>query len=227
MRHNGNVYDQKRSTFWWQKIYLCFIIIEIMSKFNDSTYPFLNEHHEEYKILMDYVDEYQKQKSNSKRYKSGIATLNVIHKHLKERGIRLHDNPRVKISEVETKMNLLYVLKTGVNLNKPEYSVHDLDAVIKISNNAVGDSKNNTPSEPVKNIFEKFKRFNKKLRTYVVVLVENSNYKNAFKEAFVLMLRNPKTSKVAYDNLSMINNLIKEKQLKITNDWERLCILLR
>jgi hypothetical protein len=198
-----------------------------MSEFDNPAYPFLTNHDEEYWMLKDYVDEYQKQKSNSKQYKSGNATLNVIHNYLIGKDIRLPKNPKVKIKEVKTRMNLLYLLKGLVNQNQSDYSVHDLDAVLKISNNAVGSSKENTPSEHVRNTFEKFRQQNENLRFCVVVLVESPNYKNRFQDAFVLVFRNPEISKVVYDDADLIDNLMKKNQLKKTRKWEELLTFLK
>ncbi len=198
-----------------------------MSEFDNPAYPFLTEQHEEYQMLKDFVDEYRKQEGSSKQYKSGNATLNVIHKHLVGKGIRLPKNPKVKIREVKTKMNLLYLLRVGVDPNQSDYSVHDLDAVLKISNNAVGSSKKNTPSEPARNTFEKFEQQNGNLRFHVVVLVESPNYRNRFQNALVLVFRNPQIPKVVYDDASLIEDLVKNNQLKKTRKWEELLTCLK
>jgi hypothetical protein len=189
--------------------------------------PILKEEDEEYKMLIDLVEEYRKQEKGSTTQKSGNATLNVIHEHLIGKGIKLPKNPKVKIREVKTRMNLLYLLKAEVDRNQSDYSVHDLDAVLKISNNAVGSSEENTPSEPVRNTFEKFRQRNGNLRFYVVVLVESPNYKNRFQNALVLVFRNPQVTKVVYDNASLIEDLVTNKSLKKSGEWEKLINCLK
>ena len=193
-----------------------------MPEFDNPDYPFLTWKHEESEMLIHFVQEYQKQEKGSTTQKSGKATQKVIHKHLTDKGIKLPQNPEVKIREVKTRMNLLYLLKEPVSRDRLEYSVHDLDAVLKISNTAVGSSKDNTPSEPVRKTFERFKQLNGKLRFYVVVLIENPKYKNRFKDALVLVFRDPKIPKVLYDDVSLIEDLVKHNKLKKSKDWENL-----
>jgi hypothetical protein len=197
-----------------------------MSEFDRLKKPFLTEKDEECQMLKDFAREYNKQEKGSTRQKSGNATHNVIQQHLiGKEGIKLPKNSKVKIREVETKMNLLYLLNKKADTNQSDYSVHDLDGVLKTSNNAVGSSKENTPSEPVRNTFEKFRQRNKELRFGVVVLIENPEYMNRFKgpfRAFTLIYRDPKTPKVLYDSVGMIDDLLKNNQLKQSGDWESL-----
>lgn len=196
-----------------------------MSEFDRLEKPFLTKKDEECQMLKDFIREYKKQEKGSPRQKSGNATQNVIHQHLfGKEGIRLPKNSKVKIREVKTKMNLLYLLNKKADTNQSDYSVHDLDAVLKTSNNAVGSSKENTPSEPVSSMFEKFGQENKELRFGVVVLIENPEYINRFKEpvTFTLIYRDPKTPKVLYDNVGLIDDLLKNNQLKKSGDWESL-----
>jgi len=189
--------------------------------------PILKEEDEEYTMLIDLVEEYQKQEKGSTTQKSGNATLNVIHEHLIGKGIKLPKNPKVKIREVETKMNLLYLLKAEVDRNQSDYSVHDLDAVLKISNTAVGSSRENTPTQPVSNTFKKFRQQNKNLRFYVVVLVEHPNYKNKFKDARMLVFLDPTIPKRVYDDVDLIKDLVKNKLLKKSGEWEKVINCLK
>jgi len=198
-----------------------------MSTFDKLDLPFLTKEDEECRMLKDFVREYNKQERGSPRTKSGNATLTVIHQHLIDRekeGIKLPKNSKVKIEEIPTKMNLLYLLNKKVVTNQSTYSVHDLDAVLKTSNNAVGSSKENTPSKPVRDTFEKFSQKNKELRFGVVVLIENPEYINRFTGAFTftLIYRDPKTPKVLYESVGLIDDLLKHDQLKKSGDWERL-----
>jgi hypothetical protein len=117
-----------------------------MTKFEELE-PLVDED-EEYKMLIEVTKEYPNQ-TGSTQQKSGKATQTVIHNHL-SKDVRLPQNLEVKIQEVETRMNLLYLLKIGVDQNRKDYSVDDLDAVLKISNNAVDGKK---ASERIKNTF--------------------------------------------------------------------------
>ena len=89
---------------------------------------------EEYQMLIDVTKEIKNQKKSSLTNRSGKATQVVIHKHLLDKGLNLTINPETKIREIETKMNLLYLLKARVNNKQSEYSVNDLKIVLKRAN---------------------------------------------------------------------------------------------
>lgn len=187
-----------------------------MSEFKN--YRILSENSEEYQMLIDVADEFERQESGSTTQRSGNATLNVISKYLIGKGFKLPQNPKVKIQEVKSRMNLLYLLKSGIPNSEIEYSVKDLNAVLKVVNNAVGERYN----DKIKNKFLEFKSENPKLRFAVVVLSENSvvnPYKHRLKEdnfngladLFTLILR-----KKAADDLyikSTVEKLSSKKEL--------------
>jgi len=155
----------------------------------------LSKETEEYQMLIEVAKELEKHGKVS-TVDSGKATRLVIHKHLMDKGIKLPQNPEVRIHEVKTRKNLLYLLKTEVESDKSEYFVQDLYAVLKIVNNAVGEDYH----DKIENTFKDFERANKNLRFGVVVLSENSALKpymhrlkqenfGSFAKLFTLIIR--------------------------------------
>ncbi|MGA2386359.1 MAG: hypothetical protein ABSG33_07490 [Candidatus Bathyarchaeia archaeon] len=140
-----------------------------MTKFEEL--KSLSDEDTEYKMLIEVTKEYPNQ-TGSPMLKSGKATQIAIHNCL-PKDIRLPQNVRVKIKDVKTGMNLLYLIKTDVDQNRKEYSVKELDAVLKISNSAVVGKKK---SEDIKTTFDKFKQKNKNLRFATIILSERLSY---------------------------------------------------
>ena len=104
--------------------------------------------------------------------------------------VNLPVNPEVKIREVKTRMDLLFLLKMGTSRNELEYSINDIGIVLKVTNNAVG----KTTSENIRRKFEEFARFNPNLRFAVVVLSERLSYLYpiTFDKVFTLVARKKK-----------------------------------
>lgn len=155
----------------------------------------LFEETEEYQMLMEVAEELKKHGKVS-TVNSGKATRLVIHKHLRDKGVKLPQNPEVRILEVKTRKNLLYLLKTKVESDKSDYSVQNLYAVLKIVNNAVGEDY----KDKIEDTFKDFEQVNKNLRFGVVVLSENSVLKpythrlkqenfGSFAKLFTLIIR--------------------------------------
>jgi hypothetical protein len=153
----------------------------------------LSKESEEYNLLRDVCREFLEQQTGSTSNKSGNATQKVIRDYLTKKRLKLPDRTKVKIVEVKTRMNLLYLLKPDVSTNKSEYSSNDLRIVLKIINNAVGSE----DRSKVMGVFKKFKQFNGDLKFAVVVLSENAPYKYALRQkdyhniakVFTLILR--------------------------------------
>jgi len=178
----------------------------------------LSEETEEYQMLLEVAKELKKEGKVS-TVNSGKATRLVIHKHLSEKGINLTQNPEVKIREVKTRKNLLYLLKKEVSSDKSEYSVQDLYAVLKIVNNAVGEDY----QDKIKETFKDFEQVNKNLRFGVVVLSENSivnpymhrlrqeNF-GSFAKLFTLIVRKRAANKLYLKET--IKQLLRDGELK-------------
>ena len=149
----------------------------------------------EFKMFTEYTEEFKKQERGSKQQKSGKATQIAIHNYLFRNGIRLPQKPEVKIQEVETRMSLLYLLKTKVDQNRTYYSIRDdVVAVLKTTTNAVG----KTTSKNIRRTFNKFKKFNPKLCFLAVVLSERLSYTYpiTLPKVFTLVAREKKADKL-------------------------------
>ena len=105
---------------------------------NYSKKPILTANDEEYTILIEVSEEFQKQKiDKTTREKSGNATEIVIRNHLLRRNLNLSMNPNVTIQGSKIKNDLL-LLKSGVDPNQKTFLSDHVKMVIEINNNAVG-----------------------------------------------------------------------------------------
>jgi hypothetical protein len=104
---------------------------------NYSKKPFLTASDEEYAMLIEVTEEFQKQKiDKTAREKSGNATEIVIRNHLMRRNLNLSMIPNVTIQGSKIKNDLL-LLKSGVDPNQKTYTSDNVKMVIEIKNNAV------------------------------------------------------------------------------------------
>jgi hypothetical protein len=105
---------------------------------NYSKTPFLAGSDEEYVMLIEVCEEFEKQKlDKTAREKSGSATEIVIRNHLMRRNLNFSMVPEVTIQGSKIKNDLL-LLKSGVDPNQKTYSVDNLKMVIEVKNNATG-----------------------------------------------------------------------------------------
>jgi hypothetical protein len=105
---------------------------------NYSTQPHLTVSDEEYQMLIEVSEEFEKQKlDKTAREKSGSATETVIRNHLRRRNLNLSMIPEVTIEGSKIKNDLL-LLKNGVDPNQETYPSNDVKMVIEVKNNAVG-----------------------------------------------------------------------------------------
>ena len=105
---------------------------------NYSKKPILSPSDEEYAMLVEVSEEFQKQKiDKTAREKSGNATEIVIRNHLMRRNFNLSTVPNVSIQGSKIKNDLL-LLKNGVDPNQKTYPSGDVKMVIEIKNNATG-----------------------------------------------------------------------------------------
>ena len=105
---------------------------------NYSRKPVLTASDEEYTILIEVSEEFEKQKiDKTTREKSGSATEIIIRNHLLRRNLNLSMNPNVTIQGSKIKNGLL-LLKSGVDSNQKTFTSNNVKMVIEIKNNAVG-----------------------------------------------------------------------------------------
>ena len=105
---------------------------------NYSKQPFLTVIDEEYMMLIEVCEEFEKQKiDKTAREKSGNPTEIVIRNHLLRRNLNLSMVPEVTIQGSKIKNDLL-LLKSGVDPNQETFPVDNVKMVIEVRNNGVG-----------------------------------------------------------------------------------------
>ncbi len=104
---------------------------------NYSTKPLLTNNDEEYQMLLEVSEEFEKQKTDkTAREKSGPATVIILRNHLLKRKLNLTLNPDVTIEGSKIKTDLL-LLKNGVDPNQNVYPSDNVKVVVDVKNNAV------------------------------------------------------------------------------------------
>jgi hypothetical protein len=105
---------------------------------NYSKQPFLTAVDEEYMMLIQVSEEFQKQKiDKTAREKSGNPAEIVLRDHLKRRNLNISMLPEVTIQGSKIKNDLL-LLKSGVDPNQETFPPDNVKMVIEVKNNAVG-----------------------------------------------------------------------------------------
>jgi len=202
--------------------------------------PILTANDEEYTILIEVSEEFQKQKiDKTTREKSGNATEIVIRNHLLRRNLNLSMNPNVTIQGSKIKNDLL-LLKNGVNPNQKTFPSDNVKMVIEIKNNAVGGKtmENGKREDPNKVLRAKFNELEgtTNVRNFAVIVLSETllpprtPYKWRFKEevigkenckVFTLVARQLYPPGGLYIKSSIVEMLQKE-QMKKTGEFQRL-----
>jgi len=202
--------------------------------------PILTANDEEYTMLIEVSEEFQKQKiDKTTREKSGNATEIVIRNHLLRRNLNLSMNPNVTIQGSKIKNDLL-LLKNGVNPNQKTFPSDNVKMVIEIKNNAVGGKtmENGKREDPNKVLRAKFNELEgtTNVRNFAVIVLSETllpprtPYKWRFKEevigkenckVFTLVARQLYPPGGLYIKSSIVEMLQKE-QMKKTGEFQRL-----
>ncbi len=104
---------------------------------NYSKQPFLAATDEEYTMLIEVSEEFEKQKiDKTAREKSGKPTEIVLRNHLLKKSLNLSMIPEVTIQGSKIKNDLL-LLRSGVDPNQKNFPSNNVKMVIEIKNNAV------------------------------------------------------------------------------------------
>jgi len=202
--------------------------------------PILTANDEEYTMLIEVSEEFQKQKiDKTTREKSGNATEIVIRNHLLRRNLNLSMNPNVTIQGSKIKNDLL-LLKNGVNPNQKTFPSDNVKMVIEIKNNAVGGKtmENGKREDPNKVLRAKFNELEgtTNVRNFAVIVLSETllpprtPYKWRFKQevigkenckVFTLVARQLYPPGGLYIKSSIVEMLQKE-QMKKTGEFQRL-----
>ena len=214
---------------------VCYLVTEFyvsaMSHYGELKAPLLTKKDEEYQMLMEVAEEYlHQEREKTAQKKSGVPTEVVIREHLLRRGFNLTFTPKIKF-EGSTIKNDLFLLKSTTNPDQKEYSPNDVNLVIEIKNNAVANQ-----SEIIKEKFNELKKLSPDLRFAVVILSEKKGYAHEVTDeklgnegylSFTLVSRRIYPKDGGLYSPGAIMDLLKNKELKKTGDWEKLISYLR
>jgi len=205
---------------------------------NYSKKPILTANDEEYIMLIEVSEEFQKQKiDKTTREKSGNAPEIVIRNHLLRRNLNLSMNPNVTIQGSKIKNDLL-LLKNGVNPNQKTFPSDNVKMVIEIKNNAVGGKtmENGKREDPNKVLRVKFNELEgtTNVRNFAVIVLSETllpprtPYKWRFKEevigkenckVFTLVARQLYPPGGLYIKSSIVE-MLQNEQMKKTGEFQ-------
>ncbi len=212
---------------------------------NYSKQPFLEAADEEYAMLIEVGEEFQKQKTDkTAREKSGSATEIVLRNHLLRRDLNLSMIPDVTIQGSKIKNDLL-LLKSGIDSNQNTFPSNNVKMVIEVKNNAVGGKmlENGKREDPNKVLHAKFNELEAitNVRNFAVIvfsetlLPPRSPYKWRFREerigkanckVFTLVARQLYPSGGLYIK-SNIEEMLQKNQMKKTGEFQALINYLK
>jgi hypothetical protein len=210
---------------------------------NYSKRPFLTATDEEYAMLHEVCQEFEKQKiDKTAREKSGRATEIVLRNHLLTRKLNLSLLPEVTIEGSNIKKDLL-LLKPGVDPNQTSFPAESVKMVMEVKNNAVGgktlpNGKREDPNKMLRFKFNELEALAKVKNFAVVVLSETllgTPYKWRFKEdaigkanckVFTLVARQVYPPGGLYVK-SNIEEMLQKGQMKKTGEFEQLINYLK
>jgi len=207
---------------------------------NYSKKPFLTASDEEYTMLIEVSEEFEKQKiDKTAREKSGNATEIVIRSHLIRRNLNLSTIPNVTIQGSKLKNDLL-LLKSGVDPNQKSYPSDQVKMVIEIKNNGVGGKtlENGKREDPNKVLRVKFNELEgtTNVRNFAVIVLSETlippgtPYKWRFKEevigkenckVFTLVARQLYPPGGLYIKSSIVE-MLQNEYMKKTGEFQRL-----
>jgi hypothetical protein len=208
-----------------------------------SNQPYLTASDEEYMMLLEVVEEFQRQKINKMALeKSGSPAEAVLRNHLLKRKLNLSTLPDVTIQGSKIKDDLL-VLKGGVDPNQQTFPSDSVKMVIEVKNNAVGGKtlENGKREDPNKTLRLKFNELEAtaKVKNFAVVVLSETllktPYKWRFKEegigkqnckVFTLVARQLYPSGGLYVKAN-IEEMLQKEQMKKTGEFEQLINYLK
>jgi hypothetical protein len=212
---------------------------------NYSKKPVLTASDEEYLILIEVCEEFEKQKINKTNLeKSGHPAEIVLRNHLIRRNLNLSTFPNVTIQGSNIQNDIL-LLKIGVEPNQKTYTPDQVKMVIEVKNNSVGGKtlENGKREDPNKILRFKFNELEAttNVRNFVVVVLSETlfppggPYKWRFKEemirkenckVFTLVARQLYPPGGLYIKSNIVE-MFKKGQMKKTGEFEQLINYLK
>jgi hypothetical protein len=162
---------------------------------NYSKKPLLKDTDEEYAMLLEVTEEFEKQKSDKTILeKIGKPTEIVIRNHLTSKGLNISKVPKVTIQGSKITNDLL-LLKNGVDPNQLDYPSSQVKMVIEVKNNGAAgkileNEKREDPNKELKIKFNELEALTNVKNFSVIVLSETllppkGLYKWRFKEEII------------------------------------------
>ena len=205
--------------------------VTAMYQFDDLKKALLTKKDEEYQMLLEVAEEFiHQEREKTAQKKSGAPTEVVIREHLLRRGFNMTFNPNIKLVG-SNKKNDLFLLKSTINPDQKEYSPNEVNLVIEIKNNAVANQ-----SEILRKNFDELRKLSSELRFAAVILSEKKGYTHEVTNeklgnegylSFTLVSRRIYPKVGGLYSPGAIMDLLKNKEMKKTGDWERLIAYLR
>jgi hypothetical protein len=212
---------------------------------NYSNKPVLSANDEEYSMLIEVCEEFEKQKNDkTTREKCGNPAEIILRNHLLRRNLNLSMIPNVTIQGVKIKNDVL-LLKNGVDPNQKTYPSDQVKMVIEVKNNAVGgktlkDGKREDLNKVLRFKFNEFEATTNVRNFGVVVISEmllppRGPYKWRFKEdvigkenckVFTLVARQLYPPGGLYIKSNIVE-MLQKGQMKKTGDFEQLINYLK
>ena len=212
---------------------------------NYSKKKVLTASDEEYTMLIEVSDEFEKQKiDKTAREKSGNPAEIILRNHLLRRNLNLSMIPNVTIQGSNIKNDLLF-LKSDVNPNQKTYPSDQVKMIIEVKNNSVSGKtlENGRREDPNKALRFKFNELEgtTNVKNFAVVvfsemlLPPRTPYKWRFKEeaikkenckVFTLVARQLYPSGGLYIK-SNILEMLQKRQMKKTEEFQQLLNYLK
>ena len=212
---------------------------------NYTRTPFLTASDEEYAMLIEVSEEFEKQKiDHMAREKLGNATEIIIRSHLMKRNINLSTIPNVTIQGSKIKNDLL-LLKRGVDPNQESFTSDVVKMAIEVRNNGMAGKimENGKREDPNKLLRFKFNEIEgtANVRNFAVIVLSETllpprgSYKWRFKEevigkenckVFTLVARQLYPPGGLYIKSNIVEMLAK-KQIKKTGEFQHLINYLK
>ncbi len=212
---------------------------------NYSKKPLLTATDEEYTMLIEVSEEFEKQKTDkTARERNGSPAETVLRNHLIRRSLNLSMIPNVKIQGSKIKNDLL-LLKNGVDPNQETAPSSQVKIVIEVKNNAVGgktlESGKREDSNKVLRVKFNELEATAKVRNFAVVVLSETllppggPYKWRFKEeaigkqnckVFTLVARQLYPPGGLYVK-STIEEMLQRGQMRKTGEFQRLIKYLK
>jgi hypothetical protein len=216
------------------------LLSDILFVPNYSNKPLLTACDEEYIMLIEVSEEFEKQKTDkTAREKYGTPAEIVLRKHLLSRKLNISLIAGVTIERSNIKNGLLF-LKNDVDPNQTVYLPSQVKMVIEVKNNAVAGKalKDKKPLDPNKLLRAKFYELEAtaKVKNFAVIVLSEmllppkSPYKWRFREdrigkenckVFTLVARQLYPPGGLYIK-SNIEEMLKRGQMKRTEEFQKL-----